>query len=516
MVKKHLFSMREAENYLGVSRMTLLDAEDKNLISPERTQGGHRRYTVEMLEQLLKANRSDCEERANLTQGQRSFQLSQFLAQLDDNHTSFQEQLDDALRNLVLLLQVEAGAVYLQDSGNQLLLRSSYGIPYWVTAEAQYIKPGGISEKVVQQRKSAVYNGAKSEIPLRLEVRQGICVPLIYLDQVLGVVHILSTHRSQFFPSEINIATTIAVYLASLVVNSQLLAQQQTLVQELSLLNRISRAMETRTQLDPALQTFLEETLAVMDANAGAVFLLDPEGERLYVRAQIGFPKAMSTFSLKVGEGVTGWVVANSQAHISPHLSEDPLFSQRADFLTEQTISNICLPLRTAGETFGAFQISRKDGGAFCDDDEHFLSTLGSQAAVIIRRVLVMEEADRRARSEHILRDYYQTVVENLPVGMIVIDRQDKVKLWNDAMVRMTGLDRDTVLEGHPDEVFPRMEICWRVAREVIENGQPRLYPRLKHMTPRGELGICEARFVPIKGERDSTEAVVLYLHEIS
>lgn len=45
---------KHAATYLGVSRSTLLRLEQRGLIEPSRTPGGHRRYTVEALCELQK------------------------------------------------------------------------------------------------------------------------------------------------------------------------------------------------------------------------------------------------------------------------------------------------------------------------------------------------------------------------------------------------------------------------------------------------------------------------------
>jgi len=46
------FRIKEAAAELGVSKSTLRRLEEKGLISPSRTPGGHRVYTHKMLEEL--------------------------------------------------------------------------------------------------------------------------------------------------------------------------------------------------------------------------------------------------------------------------------------------------------------------------------------------------------------------------------------------------------------------------------------------------------------------------------
>jgi excisionase family DNA binding protein len=48
-----LLTAREAANYLRVSISTLNRMERRGLLVPLRTPGGHRRYTLEMLNECL-------------------------------------------------------------------------------------------------------------------------------------------------------------------------------------------------------------------------------------------------------------------------------------------------------------------------------------------------------------------------------------------------------------------------------------------------------------------------------
>jgi excisionase family DNA binding protein/PAS domain S-box-containing protein len=516
MPEKRLLSTKEACDYLGVSRMTLLEAEAKGLLQAERTVGGHRRYTRAALEAFLQSTRAAHEERQFVSPAQRTFVLPQFIAQLGTQQHAPDEILTEALRSLVVLLQADIGAVFTLDQCGELHLRASFGVPHWALKDLAALSPQGTSAEVVQRRQVVVYAADNSELPLRLESGQGICAPLIYHDQVLGVVHVISLHRHQFFPSEINIAATIAVYLASLTINWQLLGQQQVLLKELSLLNQISAAMETRTELDPLLQTFLDQTIAVMQADAGCVFLRDPLEKRLYVRVATGYPEAIRQFSVSEGMGIVGWVVEHGEPHFSPSLTHDPMFTRRAAFLTGKIIANLCLPLRSAGETFGAFHISTHSPRTFTPDEIRFLNTVGNQAAVIIRRAMMWDAVTRQAQAELERSDSYQVVIESLPIGMVVVGPDLKIALWNGAIERMTGVPRVEAIGRSPREAFAPMEKGWQLLEEAMRTRQGRCVASFRHAIPgqHSAPGQCEARIIPL--QQSGGTAAVMFVYEIT
>lgn len=245
---KRLLPMKEACQYLGVSRMTLIEAEERGLIAPERTMGGHRRYSLEGLRAFLQQTQSRYEERPPPAQPQGRFQLAQFIADLQGRAHTPDGTLKEALRNLVLLLQLDMGALYLRDEAGVLRLQAVFGIPHWFLAAMATVAADGLSGEVSRGRQPRVYDGhARHDLPPQLEFGQGLCAPLIYQGEALGCVHVIARQQRQFFPGEIDIVATIAVYLASLVVNTQPIERVRAHLRELGLL---SQTVQHPTQHD--------------------------------------------------------------------------------------------------------------------------------------------------------------------------------------------------------------------------------------------------------------------------
>jgi excisionase family DNA binding protein len=57
MEEKRLLTAKEAAAYLRISLFTLRKIEQQGLIIPYRTPGGHRRYSLEMLNEYLEKSR---------------------------------------------------------------------------------------------------------------------------------------------------------------------------------------------------------------------------------------------------------------------------------------------------------------------------------------------------------------------------------------------------------------------------------------------------------------------------
>ena len=55
---QRLLAAKDAARYLGISLPTLARIEKRGELLPYRTPGGHRRYSVEMLEEYLENTRN--------------------------------------------------------------------------------------------------------------------------------------------------------------------------------------------------------------------------------------------------------------------------------------------------------------------------------------------------------------------------------------------------------------------------------------------------------------------------
>ncbi|HMQ31043.1 MAG TPA: GAF domain-containing protein, partial [Chloroflexaceae bacterium] len=444
-----LLSMKQACHYLGVSRMTLIEAEERGLIVPERTVGGHRRYSLEALQALSKATRSRYEERAPAAQAPGAPQLTQFIAQLQEGARAPGSALKEALRNLVLLLELEMGAVYLRDDAGGLRLQVAYGIPHWFLEAMAALGPASLAAEVLRTRQPLVYDGrAGHGLPAQLEIGQGLCAPLIYQDEVLGCVHVLTRRRHQLFPAQISIVTTIAVFIAGLVANARLIEQVRTRLRELELLTQLSQALETTAELEPLLEIFLDAALRLVGEQFGTIHLTDESGRFLYLKTARSSPEWLYDMPVRTDAGIIAWMMRHQQPYYSPCLRDDPLlppeFVEGVSALA--SVSCLCLPMRAGDQIVGVLAINTAQQRAFTPDEVRVLLTASSEAAVVIHRARLLTAARGSAEHQRRLQEAQALLLEGLATGVAVVGEAGRGVLWNRALERLSGGARERVI----------------------------------------------------------------------
>jgi PAS domain-containing protein len=77
----------------------------------------------------------------------------------------------------------------------------------------------------------------------------------------------------------------------------------------------------------------------------------------------------------------------------------------------------------------------------------------------------------------------YQVILDLLPMGACIIDRELRVCAWNLTLVEWTGISREGILEKRLTEYFPRLATwCFRDRlAQVFEQGTPAIFSAAFH-----------------------------------
>jgi PAS domain S-box-containing protein len=110
--------------------------------------------------------------------------------------------------------------------------------------------------------------------------------------------------------------------------------------------------------------------------------------------------------------------------------------------------SAMCVPLTAAGRTFGALMLVSADPNRLFDEDDlDFAKHLGRRAAVAVDNARLYRESERRARAA--------IVVQHVADGVLLVDNQGVIGLWNPAAEHITGLAAADAVGRPAADVFP-------------------------------------------------------------
>jgi signal transduction histidine kinase len=146
----------------------------------------------------------------------------------------------------------------------------------------------------------------------------------------------------------------------------------------------ISRALGSEHNIDRILDTVMEKTTTLLDAERATLFVVDDRTNVLWSRNTQG--GEVATIEVPMGAGIAGWVGLNGRTvNVKDAYKDarfDPSFDERTGFRTR---SVLCAPLRDSQQRIiGVIQVLNKRSDYFTPADEDLLAAIASQAAISI------------------------------------------------------------------------------------------------------------------------------------
>ncbi len=286
-----------------------------------------------------------------------------------------------------------------------------------------------------------------------LGLRSSMCVPLAVRDRILGAITFVSAESGRRFgASDLAVAESLGRQAAAAVDNALLYRESERAraVAERAH-ERLAVLADASTQLASTLD--YEATLAniasllvpryadwyaadVVDG-AGfrriAVVHRDPAKAEWAERSRHLYPPIQGE-----PEG-TSRVVRTGDPVLYRRVSDELLRTSTMDAGHYETLkqlgmeSAMVVPLTAGGRTFGALMLASADPARLYDEDDlDFARHLGRRAAVAIDNARLYRAVQERAQAA--------LVVERVGDGVVLVDEDGIVRLWNPAAERITGL----------------------------------------------------------------------------
>ncbi len=164
----------------------------------------------------------------------------------------------------------------------------------------------------------------------------------------------------------------------------------------------MGRDFASTLDIEASLSRAIEHITDYVDAEGGALFMLDDAGETLRCHASVGATE-ITGMTLNSDQGIVGRCVQSNASKIIRDVTKDPDFHGGVDEKTGYTTRSIlCAPMSVKDECLGAIElINKRGGGLFEDSDLHLLQAMSASAGMAILNARMAEalvEQERLAR----------------------------------------------------------------------------------------------------------------------
>ena len=163
--------------------------------------------------------------------------------------------------------------------------------------------------------------------------------------------------------------------------------------ERLKLLYQVSNVIHSTLEPQEALQLIVSEAVRLMRASSGSVILVNPTTGFLEIHASQNLPTSATRLKLRIGEGITGWVVRTGKSARVGDVTQDPRYVAARRGVR----SELAVPLEVNGEVRGVLNVDSDRKNAFGDDDQELLQELAIQVAKVIHNTWLYEQLRLKA-----------------------------------------------------------------------------------------------------------------------
>ncbi|HEY0078141.1 MAG TPA: ATP-binding protein [Pyrinomonadaceae bacterium] len=209
------------------------------------------------------------------------------------------------------------------------------------------------------------------------------------------------------------------------------------------------RTLSATTTLDPLLDALVSRLQQVLGVERIAIFIEDARAASGYrVARSVGlssevivppdFREMIRTRSAETG------IVRADDLDLQPEMTG---FVRRA--------LHYYVPCVVRGRLVAVIGLGRSVGGALLSsEDLEILRTISGYVAVAIENSLLYQEQQERAAELELLKEFNESIVESINVGLLAIDHEGRVTGCNSALEQILGVERDEATGKSVEDLF--------------------------------------------------------------
>ncbi|MFH1487397.1 MAG: ATP-binding protein [Pseudomonadota bacterium] len=206
--------------------------------------------------------------------------------------------------------------------------------------------------------------------------------------------------------------------------------QEKLYLRELETLLKFCALINSSLNIEGVLDNAMRWAEEFINAEASSIYEIDEEKNELFIRIARGEKKEpVKGLTLKVGEGIAGFVFQNGQPLVIQDVRKDKRFNDKFDKITGyKTRSMICVPLILRGTAVGVIQVlNKKSREPFSNADLQLLVAMAQQIVVAMENAklyqrletnFAMTSEELKTTQDRLIRSERLAAVGNLVQGV--------------------------------------------------------------------------------------------------
>lgn len=288
---------------------------------------------------------------------------------------------------------------------------------------------------------------------------------------------------------------------------------------QLRALQQVGAAINSSLDQTEVLNTVMDTIIQLTGAERSFLMLSDERSGELKVEVARNINReTIAESSFDISRSIVRTVSETGQPVVTTNAQADPRFSGQESVITHNLRSILCTPLRIRDHTIGViYADNRVQSGIFVDTDRDLLTAFANQAAVAIENARLFQQISRQLADITELKNLQDDVFESMASGVITIDLDDKISLYNRSAERILGIPSNQVLNKDYRSLLsvPMGTVVETIVEKIQASGGNH------HLELDADLGgstrtTLEVTFSPLRDVDQKTQGVALVLDDVS
>ncbi|MFN3652931.1 MAG: GAF domain-containing protein [Armatimonadota bacterium] len=197
---------------------------------------------------------------------------------------------------------------------------------------------------------------------------------------------------------------------------AELQAQLDEKTEEVDLLHEVSAHVAAAPNAEAMLDYIARVAVRVTETESSSIYVFDPTKQNLVLRAVHDAPDGVvGRVSLKVGEGITGWVARELlPVALERDAFKDPRFKKLPDLRDQQCQSFLSVPMLAQNAFIGVLNVKTREPHSYPPRAVRLLQAVAAQAAAAIQGARLQEGMQVQSTQLSAISEVSKTITSNL------------------------------------------------------------------------------------------------------
>lgn len=371
-----------------------------------------------------------------------------------------QQVMDLVVLRLPSLLDVDAATIRLLDHGSgDFVLGAASGVSEEYLSRTT-IDSEEVMAMLLEGKPTAIKDISSTcdhdgcDLINREGINSIMSLPIIFKEQIIGLLRLLSRESRNFSQSEINFAMSLAKQVGAAICNGRIFQEMESQVRFFSAQREISSLVNSTLDLETILETIVNRLPELFGVDGCTIRLLHPATNRLDLVASFGLSQEYLKRGSISREDSIFSVLQGDPICISDAAADERV-KDHAAITLEGIKSILAIPITNHGEIIGVLRLLSKKSRLFSASEINFATSVAEEGGNAIEKARTYRKITLLFNQIEEHERLLQTILDSLWLELVVLDQNSNIIMTNRLFRQQREIVEEQLIGRSISTIFP-------------------------------------------------------------